>query len=497
MEADPPADVDWCFARDGTLTGRIGDGWIGGSSVPSLVAERLADRVDVPRDALCLVAPNHAQHVIALLDRLPKTANLLAVLTDANALATAMCCADWSNAIQSGRLRLLAGADVAADIVRLANDQLEWAVPKQLVVFGDTRAVQDGDAVAAVQNAAQRGLRDAAEERARQVAAAVTTTQPATHDIALLAGLNLRLPRSAGSALAAALAEDESRAVRVVDVDDPRSASTLIAANAAAAAQCVVTPDLTRSDLPNVVAASTPWLAWVATHRPPVPWREGSDVILLADERWQVEWLTAGWPRDRVRVAGWPVVPREVTGRTIAVVADLPPREPPADIAAYSSAAVVWEQLAADVEADPWKAVDPERLVENRHARAGLACDDATVARWQRGCVQPAVTRGLVARLRASDTPLRLIGTGWDDGPGVVGAVESDADLQRHLRDVAALLDAAFAGDPAIRTLGLPLVRPGACAADLRQSLANPRPAAANASLRAALHDVLDNWLAR
>ena len=473
-----------CFGRDGSLTARVNGAWLGGSSVPSLVAAALLERTMLPTDALCIVAPNHAQHVVVTLDALPPSASLLAIWSDLAALAFALRCADFADALAGGRLHLLGPDEVGDNVRRLADDRPGWAVPKQIIIFGDSRAVQNPETIQALQESATTGLREAAEDRATAVSRVAADGLPQTADVALLAGLRFHPLDRAGQALAATL---EHLEIATADFDHPDSASTLAAARAAAAAPRVVAADLLRHDLPGVVAEGKPWLTWVTRPRPAVPWRAGPDAVLLAHSRWSDDWLAAGWPKDRVTVGRWPSRPRVATGEGLLLIADLPPREPPKDVADYSSASVLWDQVASEIAADPWLPARSPRWLADQFTAAGVSGTEAQLARWTRDCVQPAIARGLAAALAETGRSYRIVGTGWDGEAGAVGPVENADGFDRLLAGSRALVDPTLAGDGRYGSLGLPVVGLGASRDAWLRSLSHPTPLAADDSLAQSL----------
>ena len=104
--------------------------------MPGRAAAAVLERADLSRRSLCVVAPNHARHVRYLLDRTPASAALLAAWPDAGAARLALACDDFADDLDAGRLLVAAGADLAGQIRRLAEDRPGWAVPETLLKPG-------------------------------------------------------------------------------------------------------------------------------------------------------------------------------------------------------------------------------------------------------------------------------------------------------------------------------------------------------------------------
>ncbi len=442
--------VTWQRGRDGSLTARLGDAWLGGSALPALVGERMTRDIGLRQGSVALIAPNHLGHVVALASRLEAAQSLTVIWPDVRRMRLALGCADVSSMILQGKLVCFAGTH---DIASRARRCRGWAVPGSLHLCGDAVAVQGRDIttlVTAVQGAIQSATDWHAGETARVASMPASTGGP----MLVAAGSSFRLLADAGRRLTAALA---GPGVRLLDLDDARSASRLAFADAAAEADSIVTADVTRADVPNVVPSATPWVTWISRPRSPVRAMNATDGIVLADDAWRNAWLAAGWSSDRVKTCSWPVENVQSRGKSTLLAFDLPTQdEPPAVVKQYSSQAVAWGSIAEELQSFPY------RLRESGGARSyllgrlratGLDPASLDLGLWHTHLVTPSFARG-VGRLarRAGAT---LAGLGWPGGRSAATAAEVEQLVERH----AAVLDPTPDGLPAIASLGLPVIR--------------------------------------
>src|SRR5690606_31873519 len=278
------------------------------------------------------------------LARLSERQVLLVIFTDTSAAAWALRCVDVSEALAAGRLHIACGPDITAAIVDLAQREQGLVLPDTLFRPGDA----DSDEAVNLLERTRHALGAAARGRAEALAGAGAARGNAEGALVVIAPSRFRPWEDAGEALWSALAEN-GRAVRL-DSDDPRQSSPLALAQRAAGASAIVSTGLLRSDLPGIVHADTPWLTWLGSPRPAVPFTGGRDAILLSDPAWASAWKAAGWPDDRLAPVGWPRKPALAGEATTAGAAgpvimmhDLPPLDPSAEVERYSSHRLLWE----------------------------------------------------------------------------------------------------------------------------------------------------------
>ena len=300
--------------------------------------------------------------------------------------------------------------------------------------------------------ACRSALASAAAWRRERVTATVRDSVPGGRGHTLvIAPSTFALWRDAGDALWRQFERAEG-AVRF-DPDSPRSASSLALAQAAAGAGRVVAADVFRGDVGGAVAAGVAWRTWVTRRRAGVAVPAGDEVAVV-DARW------AGDFDGRATVARWPVdsVDRRDKGKGLLVALDLPGRELPGALKGYSSQAVLWERIAAEVEASPGvvEGAPAADFVRRRALEAGVPVADPSA--WGEHCVTPAYARGVVRALRSAGERVRVAGAGWGEGHG---PVRSRAELRRLARGCRGVVDPVPGGCVAVGSLGVPVVQGG------------------------------------
>jgi hypothetical protein len=276
----------------------------------------------------------------------------------------------------------------------------------------------------------------------------------------------------------------------VVDTDNPASASPLALANAVEGCGALVTTDFARADAPQLLPDTLPWIAWVTTPRIPayVP-SAAHDALLLADPMWRAKAQAQGWPAQRLAVASWPVgtdaapLPAQPVA---ALIADTKPLAPPERLEDYSSHRLLWEQVAAELTANPFAAIDdPEGYLATRRQRAGIDETGFDHRSFLVDLIAPAVAQGLARLMLEVGVPLRLHGKGWAEietfSRAATGAVASREELLAATIAATILIDPRpLAGPHPMHTMGRAVIRaaPRQTARKLvdlvRQMLASP-----------------------
>jgi hypothetical protein len=297
--------------------------------------------------------------------------------------------------------------------------------------------------------AARRQLVAATQHHNDEVAN-VARRVPQANDLLVAAGSTFGLFSDAGRHLAAALPE----AVRL-DTDDPRTSSTLTLADAASTASAVVVADVTRRELPGVVSDRLPWITWIASERQPTPPASNVDAIVLADAAWQTSWQEAGWPANRIRIAGWGHGASKTTGRGTLLAYDLPEDVVPPEVERFSSQRVVWEMIADELRAKPFalqSSGGPSSYLVGRLRAGGVEAAEVNLRQWQALLIVPNFVRGIGKMARRSGAT--LAGRGWHEGRDVSTSDRLGDLVARH----AAVIDPTPTGLPATASLGLPII---------------------------------------
>lgn len=467
--ADP---LTWTFARDGSLTALDADGrWWQACSVPLAAARAMLKTLDPQGRVACFLRPTLAAHLRVALEMLRPDQAVIAVMPDDRVLRVLMRCADFSETIASGRLWFARGEQWSDELARIFRDQPGLATPSQFVRLPITPAGEIDRLVAA----AQKIFAEVNAGRAAAIGSVRENWRPAPRPrrLCVLAPSTFRLWDDAGKVLAEAmiqsLSDPDVEPLRF-DPDRPASSSVLALANAVAAADALITADVARADAPAVAHPEMPWITWVTTPRVPSAQAAGpSDALLLADPAWRSAARDAGWPAEKLHVAGWPALARTAAkpaaGAGLAIVADTCRLDPPERLAEFSSHLLLWERIRSDLARDPFLVGDDPAQFLNRMMRQfGIPGEAFDRRLFVDRLIVPAFQQGVARILLRENLPIRLHGHGWDRidefRPHAAGVVSSSRALRSIAREAAALIHVWPGGHAhPIDALGRPVVR--------------------------------------
>lgn len=483
-------DEELVFARDGTLTVLGADGrFAGGCSVPSRAARAQLADFAVAGSAACLLAPSHAAEVRAVLDRLRPEQALIVLLPDDHNAGILLHCDDFSTAINRGRLWIACGEAWAERLRQILIDQPGLAVPTQFVRL----KTMPQSATEALIPPAQAIFAEVTQRRAAELDAASRAPWVRSGaKVCVVGGSRFRLWNDAGHELAAIVSGEGEFDCHVFDVDDPCRTTPLALAGAVRAADAVVAADVCRGDVPPAVAPrEMPWIAWLTRPRAIPAFASAGlrDRLIVVDPAMRRAATDAGWPAATVAVAGWPrdPSPAVAAGRELALVANLPPLEPPAQLENFSSHRLLWEWLASHLQRDPLCAFDAaEALVERGASQLGLKPADLPVATYVEGLIVPGYALGVATILLRAGLPLRLYGEGWDRidtlAPHHAGPVRTREQFRSAVAGARAVVRHVPASSPlAVDYLPVPAVGQTAAGQDARALVSSVRSATAPA----------------
>ncbi|HEX8324214.1 MAG TPA: hypothetical protein VF595_09900 [Tepidisphaeraceae bacterium] len=444
-------ELDFAIARDGSLSAKRGGQWLAGCSVPRRAADVMLRNEHWKGRSLCLLTPTNGHQAAACLHRLGPTKALVVVVPSIDCLAEVLACCDFTAAIVAGRLHF---AWDEASLRRVFADHPGLAVPQQMVRLPDV----DPDAVAAAQAWTQNVLSPITGDHAVRMRSAARAE--ATTGRCILVGRHFRLWNDAGDTLARVCGAGDV----VLNADDPLHSAEAVLAERTAAAGSVLS-DRAR---PTWATWDRPWITWLT--RPTIPPYQPAfarDALLLADECWLPLARAAGWPVDRLTVARWPAEAITVTpGRPLALIADHPDLDPPADVRDLSGRLLVWEAIREELTRDPFAlGDDPARYVERAPSRLNLPpAVDFPTGRFVDALVGPAFTVGIAGWLAAKGVPFTLHGRGWS-GETTLSTYDRGpiADREAFHQIVASsggVIDpfVTTAGHP-VRSLAVPVLR--------------------------------------
>jgi hypothetical protein len=262
----------------------------------------------------------------------------------------------------------------------------------------------------------------------------------------------------------------EGADIQRFDPDDPACSSAVALLSAAERCDAVVAADMSRADVPGVVPSSMPWLTWItrAAAIPQAAAASPADALVVADPAWRQRALDAGWPAERVKVGGWPrvdVYPPAASAQSLAVIADTMPVVAPERLAEFSSHALLWDRISAELSAEPLALGESAATyLEQRMRRDGVGGEGFDAALFFERLVLPAYAQAIVRMLMRQGLALRLYGAGWDQvgefAPHAMGPVSSRAELAEVGRGASAFVHVwPDPGPHPIERLGRPAVR--------------------------------------
>lgn len=466
LEAEQ-ADVEWVFGRDGYLTAQSGETWWSGCSVPLRSARYMMRTLDINGSIACMLHPDHAAQVRVVTDALQHPQGVIVLLPDLHALRVLLGCDDFSNELHAHRLWFACGEAWSAELRRMLDENPGLPTPTQFirpVAADNTR--HDDLVTPAQQIFAEINARRALELRNMLHASAGAPTAA----WCIIAPSHFRVWEDAPRVLAKTLDGHEEQPIVRFDPDDPGSASSLALAKAAQACQAIVSANTGRADLPEVARLEIPWITWLTCPRiPSAAGRGPFDALLIADSSWSAPVIAAGWPAEKIAIASWPIeqeVPTSAAAgaRSLAIIADLPPIEPPARVAEYSSQALLWEGIAQELEANPFALLHPDAFLDERMRQCQIEAGGLDRSLFIQGLIIPAYQRGLAGVIRRRGIPLRCHGAGWESVLGLedcaAGPVRSRDELMNVCSSAAALVHCWPADHfHPIQTMGRPLLR--------------------------------------
>jgi hypothetical protein len=435
--SSPPKPQPWVFARDGFLTTRIDTTWLSGCSVPLLTARSLLKTLELSGTLGCFLNPSHAAQIRAALEKIQPIQALLIVVPRLSDLATVLQCDDFSGEIAAGRLFFVAGEDWGDQMGALFEKYPGLPLPQQ---FLRTLLLDDAE-MHEMSGEAQKVISRETTRRAEMAPGIVSAAARATGGILVVAGSRFNLADLSNIALRRTLLGNGS--FIAFDPDHPLTASPLALAQVAGSCRAIVAADLFRADLPGTVSLETRWITWITTGRiaSPDPQAVG-DAVLLADAAWKSDAIKAGWPLDRIRIAGWPQImpaqPAPPGPPVAAIAADTQTIEIPQKIRDFSSQLLLWEFIEDELQKKPM-ALDQnvDRYLDVRQKRFNIPGETLDRALFLNRLIRPAYQQGVARLILKHRVRPVLIGRGWSEirefKAYAMGQPESMDDLARVL----------------------------------------------------------------
>jgi hypothetical protein len=459
---------DWVFARDGYLTSRGEAGWWSGCSVPLKTGQQLLRKLELIGTQGCFLHPSHAGQIRAAFEKLLPTQAVLAVIPAISDLHILLHCDDFNSEIAGGRLLFAAGENWGDELGAIFEKFPGLPLPQQFI---RTPLLDDGE-MSDLSTLAQQIISRETARRAEKAAEIFSQDNGDTRtgQILVLAGSRVNLADLSNLALRKTLLEEKNDSSFVeIDPDHPLTASPLALAEAAAKADVLLTADVFRSDLPNVVSARTAWFTWVTSGR--IASFDANcrrDAVLLADPAWKEAARKAGWPDERIQIAGWPrMVELRSPARSqpmIGLFADTQVIEIPQKMKDFSSQLLLWEYIENELSHDPLcLGSDAERYLQSRMERVNIRDEGLDRLFFLDRLVKPIYKKSLSILLVKNGVQLAIFGRGWETFSELKqyarGPIESTADLVRAAADCDFMIE-PFPMKFAPPMLGMPTVRP-------------------------------------
>jgi hypothetical protein len=159
--------------------------------------------------------------------------------------------------------------------------------------------------------------------------------------------------------------------------------------------------------------------------------------------------------------------PRKNASAYLAILADASSLEPPKHVAEYSSHALLWDAIAAELLANPFTLTNVDAFLDERMRQLQIAPDNFNRLLFIERLIMPAYQQGLAQLLVRHGIPVRCHGRGWEKiealGECAAGQISTREQFDAAIGAATALLhcwpteyahpvDAA--GRPVLRAFG-------------------------------------------
>jgi hypothetical protein len=467
-----PQEFSFLFGRDGSLTAMSADGkWWNGCSLPRRAAASILKTLNSTGRVSCFLSPPHAAQIRFALDRVQPNQAIIVLCPDAAALAVMLRCENFFADISAHRLLFAWGSDWKEEMTRVFEEHPGLPTPEQFIRGA---AVDHGDTDALIR-VAQEVFAATTARRSARINSSRQSWSPshrAAPRICLVAPSHFHLWEDGGNVLAEVLAhasEEECEIVRF-DNDDPTSAAPLALAETAQHCDAIVSLNLARADLPEILPRQMPWITWVV--REPIPAAKAAgprDALLVADSRWRSDALGSGWSKERVEVAFWPAIQTAPAGPTenyLTLAADTLPLEAPPQVVDLSSQHLLWDAIAAEIAEDPFVVTpDAEKYLRRRQRDIRIPDEGFNRDLFVNLLITPAFQQSIARLLLKEKLPVRVIGRGWQRIEEFAGAAAGPVRTRLELADVIQSASALVYAWPTPRAhpidaLARPVLRP-------------------------------------
>lgn len=459
-------ELEWLYARDGALSARHVDGqWLSSVSIPRRSADRMLGKAQVSGSSAVLIAPTHAQQIRVVLDRLTAQQVLIVIIGGEYMAGTILACADFSGDIRSKRLWLACGPDWPEELNAILEGNEGIAPPSMMIRVPGLNAenvdaiLKPCEAILAQHSQNHRTQLNLLHSKPR------FPRRPPAKVCVVTGGFSLW---DDASHLLGQLVSNCSAKIVAVDASRGTNNSSLHLARVADGCDAIVTANISRSDLPQIVPENIPWLTWATQSRLPRAIPSATlDRLIIADASQLDAALAAGWDRSAISVGQEPPRVSSLSRNPLpTIIADLPAINLPRSVEEMSSQRLVWEQIEAEITRNPFcLGKDPIGFVYAVAQQIGLGRAGFPIDTFHTGLVVPCFMRSLALALHGQGVRFAIYGSGWDVLPELSthwkGPIRNQPELANALALANPLIDVwpGEAVHPA-RRAGRPLLRP-------------------------------------
>lgn len=459
-------ELEWIYARDGTLSARHVDGqWLSSVSIPQRAAQKMLGKAIVSGSSAVMLAPTHAQQIRVMLDRMTKQQVLIVIIPGEYIAGTILACHDFSADIRAQRLWLALGPDWPEELHAILDTHEGIAPPSMMIRVPGLNA----DAVERVQKHCETMLARHSTTHRTQLGllqAKPRYPQLPPKKVCVIGG-PFKLWDDAAFLLAKASKELDLES-NVLDSSLGTQSSALLLARTVDGCDAVVTANLARTDLPQVAPHDVPWVTWVTNNR--IPRNEPAarlDRLVVAHASQIAAAVDAGWPATSVSVGQEPIRCGSTRRSALpAIIADLPRLTMPRSVEEMSSQRLVWDRVEHEVKRNPFCiGAQPSEYLCRIAQEIGLSRSSFPLELFQSSLLVPLFMRSLATVLASRGVKFAIYGDGWDAVPEVAdrwkGTIETEAAFAEAVESTSILLDVwpGMSTHPA-RRAGKPMLKP-------------------------------------
>ncbi|MGA2500966.1 MAG: hypothetical protein ABSH20_24785 [Tepidisphaeraceae bacterium] len=413
LPAAPP-DVEWLYARDGTLSARIpAGGWLGQCSLPLRAAGELLADMSAPGRVSLLLYPTHAAQLGTVLERLTPQQAVISIHETLFDAACALACHDFSPDIRTGRLYLTAGSQWPSQLAQLLASHPGLPAPQQYL----RTALLPAEAGQRLMEVAGQVINTHTEQAKAIIEQPRRSLRPQPDDpVLLLAGSAFRPWDLATPALLALLRNHPAIPHSVLDIDRPDRSSPMALLAALQGHRTILTAELTRANLPQAVPADLPVVTWLLHGQvPPASPAGPHDRLIVASRELERCARQEGWTTRRVLLAVPPSPVLQAGGSYLGIIADYVDLDLGEHGFQLSSHRLLFEAIGEELLKNPLAL--GTSVMDYLKARAGqlnLRPENLDLSLFIERLILPVYARGIARLLVSGGLPVRLIGARWE-----------------------------------------------------------------------------------